>query len=313
MQQEGQFVGIDVSSKGLDVAWHGSEAVWSTGNDEMGIKELVQQLRGKHIALIVMEATGGYEAGLAAALTLAKQPLAVVNARQVRDFARATGKLAKSDVIDARVLAHFAQAVRPEPRPVADEQTQALEQVVSRRRQVQGMLTAERNRLRLCQGAMRDRVQAHIDWLETDLKGLERQMRDQLRKSPVWREKEKLYRQIPGVGPVLSATLLAELPELGQLSHKEVAALVGVAPFNRDSGKWRGKRSIWGGRAAVRAVLYMAAMSAKRWNPVIRAFYQRLTAAGKPHKVALTACMRKLLVILNAIARDSSHWDPALS
>jgi transposase len=278
-------------------------------NDEVGIEELVGWLQGSGVTLIVLEATGGYEAEVAIALSLAQLPVAVVNPRQVRDFAKATGKLAKSDAIDALVLAHFASAMRPEARPLSDEQTRELKQIIVRRRQLQEMLTAERNRLRLCGPVVRPGVEAHIAWLKGELKGMDGQMRRALRASPVWRAQAKLYRSVPGVGPILAASLLADLPELGRLNRKKIAALVGVAPFNRDSGKWRGKRCIWGGRASLRATLYMATLSAKRCNPVIREFFQRLEAEGKPFKVAMTACMRKLLVILNAIAGSGRSWS----
>ena len=311
MGQDGVFVGIDVSSQKLDVAWHGEETVRTASNDEAGIEELVGWLQGKGVTLIVLEATGGYEAEVAIALSLAQLPVAVVNPRQVRDFAKATGKLAKSDAIDALVLAHFAAALRPEARALGDEQTRELKQIVERRRQLQEMLTAERNRLRLCGPVVRPRLEAHIEWLKGELKDLDRQMRRALRASAVWREQEKLYRSVPGVGPILAATLMAELPELGRLNRKKIAALVGVAPFNRDSGKRRGKRCIWGGRGTVRAVLFMATVSAIRCNRVIRGFFQRLEAAGKPYKVAMTACMHKLLLILNSIACSGKPWSPA--
>lgn len=310
MHQEGVFVGIDVSSEKLDVAWHGEETTRALSNDDAGIEELVGLLREKAVALVVLEATGGYEAAVVAALSLAGLSVAVVNPRQVRDFAKATGKLAKSDAIDAAVLAHFGAAVRPQVRALGDEQARELKQVVARRRQLQEMITAERNRLRLSGKAVGPRIEAHIEWLESELKDMDRQLRGCLRASPVWREKDELYRSVPGVGPILSATLLAELPELGSLNRKKVAALAGVAPLNRDSGKWRGRRCIWGGRASIRSALYMGALAATRCNPVIREFYERLVAEGKPFKVALTACMRKLLVILNAMACSGKPWSP---
>lgn len=234
--------------------------------------------------------------------------MAVVNPRQVRDFARATGKLAKTDAIDARVLALFAERVRPEPRRLPDEAGQALGALVTRRRQLLEMLTAEKNRLGSAARVLRKSIQRHIDWLNQELAKVDEDLGDMLRQSPLWREKDDLLRSVPGVGRVLSITLLAELPELGQLSAKQISALVGVAPLNRDSGTLRGRRSIWGGRAPVRAVLYMAALVATRYNPVIRAFYQRLLALGKAKKVALVACMRKLLIILNAILKHQTPW-----
>ena len=310
MHQEGRFVGIDVSSQQLDMAYHGQEAVYTVTNDDQGIHDLVQRLQRGQVVLVVLEATGGYEAQVVAALAAAGLPVAVVNPRQVRDFAKATGKLAKTDAIDAGVLAHFAQAVRPQPRPLSDQETRQLQQLLARRRQVVEMLTAERNRLHTCGKGVRSRIEAHIDWLNQELKRLDEELQDRLRNSPLWRQKDRLYRSVPGVGSVLSCTLLAELPELGKLNRKQIAALVGVAPLNRDSGKLHGRRCIWGGRAQVRAVLYMAALSATRFNPVIKAFYERLIAAGKVPKVAITACMRKLLVILNAMTRDGTHWNP---
>ncbi len=239
MAQEGEFVGIDVSSQKLDVAWHGEETVQTVSNDEAGIEELVGWLSGKGVILIVLEATGGYEAEVTMALSLAKLPV-VVNPRQVRDFAKAAGKLAKSDAIDALVLAHFAATMRPEVRRLSDEQSRELKQIVVRRRQLQEMLTGEWNRLRLCGLVVRPGVEAHIQWLKGELKEIDGQMRWALRASPVWRAQEKLYRSVPGVGPILAASLMADLPELGWLNRKKIAALVGVAPFNRDSGKRRG-------------------------------------------------------------------------
>ena len=245
---------------------------------------------------------------LVASLTAAALPVVVVNPRQVRDFARATGRLAKTDALDAQVLAHFAQAVRPPVRPLRDADTQELLSLTTRRNQVMTMLVGEKNRLGPSIPAVRPRIQAHIAWLEQELADLDKGLRQTLRQSPVWREKDNLLRSVPGVGEQLSVTLLAHLPELGALDRKRIAALVGVAPINRDSGKMRGKRSIWGGRARVRAVLYMAALVGSRYNPVLRDLYQRLLTAGKPKKVALTACMRKLLTILNAMVKSGQPW-----
>jgi transposase len=235
----------------------------------------------------------------------------MVNPRQVRDFAKATGRLAKTDRLDAQVLAHFAQAVQPVPHPLPDAQTQELTALLTRRRQVVEMLTAEKNRLRATRSeVVRQRVQDHIRWLEQELAGLDRDLDHTIRESSLWREKDNLLRSVPGVGPVVSVTLLADLPELGTLSHHQIAALVGVAPLNRDSGRFRGKRMVWGGRGRVRAALYMAALSATRYNPIIKAFYHRLCGAGKARKVALTACMRKLLTILNAMLKHRQTWVP---
>ena len=261
--------------------------------------------------LVVLEATGGVEMTLAGELAASGQHVAVVNPRQVRDFARATGKLAKTDVLDAHVLAHFAEAVRPASRPLPDAGTQELAALVARRRQLVEMITAEKNRLRTAGPRIRPKVQEHIRWLEENLADLDRDLGDFIRSSPVWRDKDQLLQSTPGVGPVLSMTLLSDLPELGTLNRAEIAALVGVAPFNRDSGTLRGKRKVWGGRAQVRAALYMAALVATRFNPVLQTFYQRLCAAGKPKKLALTACMRKLLTILNLMVRQNRHWNPS--
>ena len=248
------------------------------------------------------------EVPLVAALAADAVPVVVVNPRQVRDFARATGKLAKPDALDAAVLAHFAEAVRPPVRPLRDAETQALNSLAARRHQVMTMLVSEKNRLSSATIAVRPRIEAHIAWLEQELDDLDEGLRQTLRQSPVWREKDDLLRTVPGVGEQLSLTLLAHLPELGTLDRREIAALVGVAPFNRDSDTLRGKRTVWGGRARVRAALYMGALVASRFNPLIRDFYQRLLAAGKPKKLALTACMRKLLVILNSMLKHRSPW-----
>jgi transposase len=304
------FAGIDVSKAALDVALRPSGEHWRSTNDEPGITELVKQVRALAPELIVLEATGGLERLVVAALALAGVPLAVVNPRQVRDFAKATGRLAKTDALDAAVLAHFAEAIRPEPRPLPDEASQALAALVERRRQVVGMLTAEKNRYQQALPAVRPHLAAHIAWLEQALKELDGELDQMLRASPVWREREQLLRSVPGVGPTVSLTVLAHLPELGSGSVKHVATLVGLAPLNRDSGAWRGSRAIWGGRRQVRAALYMAALVGVRHNPVLRAFYDGLLARGKPKKVALTACMHKLLTILHAVLRDRTPWQP---
>ena len=266
-------------------------------------------LGGLAVALVVLEATGGFEVTVAAALCAAGLPLAVVNPRQVRDFARATGRLAKTDALDAAAIAHFAEAVHPEPRPVPDEQARALGELVTRRRQIVEMMTAERNRRqRLTSRRMVKSVDRLLKALQRELSDLETDLDDTIRKTPAWRQAEDLLKSVPGIGDVTARTLIADLPELGTLSRRRIAALVGVAPFNRDSGTMRGKRTVWGGRASVRATLYMAALSASRCNPTLKRFYQRLTDAGKPKKLALTALMRKLLTILNAILRDGKPW-----
>jgi transposase len=306
------FAGIDVSKAALDVALRPSGEHWRSANDEAGIAELVGRLRPLAPGLIVLEATGGLERMVAAALALAGLPLAVVNPRQMRDVAKATGQLAKTDALDAAVLAHFAEAIRPEPRPLPDAASQALAALVERRRQVVGMLTAEKNRHQQALPPVRAKVAAHIAWLEQALKELDAELDQTLRASPLWRERDHLLRSVPGVGPTVSLTLLAHLPELGHGSPKRVATLVGLAPLNRDSGAWRGTRAIWGGRWQVRSALYMAALVAARHNPVLRVFYERLLARGKPKKVALTACIHKLLTILHAVLRDRTPWQPRL-
>ena len=301
------YVGIDVSKAQLDVALR-PEGHFSIAHDERGIAQVVERLCTVHATRVVVEATGGLEMPLAGALAAAGVPVAVVNPRHVRDFAKAAGKLAKTDALDAQVLAHFAEVMRPELRPLPDEQTQTLAAILTRRRQLVEMLTAEKNRLGNARKPVRKSLRAHITWLERELAHTDSDLAHAIRESPVWREKDALLRSAPGVGPVLTTTLLAELPELGALSRRQIAALVGVAPLNRDSGTMHGKRTAWGGRAQIRAVLYMAALVAARFNPVIRAFYQRLRAAGKAKKVVLTACMRKLLTILNAMLKHRTPW-----
>jgi transposase len=305
------FVGIDVAKDHLDVALRPGEQLLRLGNDEAGIAALLDHLQAQSPALVVLEATGGLEMAAVVALAAVGLPVVVANPRQVRDFAKATGRLAKTDRLDARAIAHFAEVVRPPLRPLPDAQTQELAALLARRRQVVEMIVAEKNRLGRASAKVRPAISEHIAWLEGSLTELERELGDWIKGSPVWREKEDLLRSVPGVGPVLSVTLLARLPELGRLSREQIAALVGVAPFNRDTGRVRGKRVVWGGRGAVRAVLYMAAVTASRCNPVIARFYARLIAAGKPAKVALTACMHKLLTILNAMAKSGTPWQPS--
>lgn len=303
------FVGIDVSKAQLDLALR-PEGRFAAPNTEAGIAQVLTRLRALSPTLVVMEATGGLELPLTGALAAAGMPVVVVNPRQVRDFAKATGKLAKTDALDAQVLAQFAEVIRPEPRPLPDEQTQILAALLTRRRQLVEMLTAEKNRLASARLPIRKNLRAHITWLERALHQADTDLAEAIRKSPVWREKDEWLRSVPGVGPVLTTTLLANLPELGTLTPKQIAALVGVAPLNRDSGTLRGRRTVWGGRAQVRMALYMGAIVAARFNPVIRSFYQRLCAAGKAKKVALVACMRKLLVILNAMLKHRAPWQP---
>lgn len=307
------FVGIDVSKHRLDVAVRPTNERYSVTNDKEGITELVEKLAKLKPTLIVLEATGGLETAVTAALAARGLAVAVVNPRQARDFAKSLGKLAKTDKIDAMVLARFAEAIRPEPRQLPDAQAQLLQATLVRRRQLIEMLVAEKNRLPLTHLSVQGRVKEHITWLETELETIDQDLNGQLRASPAWCEKEDLLRGVKGVGEVTATTLLAELPELGVLNRKQIAALVGVAPFNRDSGKMKGKRAIWGGRATVRNVLYMAALSAARFNPVIRDFYQHLLEQGKLKKVALIACARKLLTILNAMIHSMKPWDPSLA
>ena len=308
MEPETVCVVIDVSKICVDVAVRPTGQQWTISNDEPGIRELVSRLKALDPAMVVLESTGGLELPSVSALAAAVLPVAIVNPRQVRDFARATGTLAKTDALDAAALAHFADAVRPVVRPLKDAETQVLSSLVARRHQVVSMIVAEKNRLGSAIAAVRHRIEAHVAWLEQELGDIDEGLRQTLRSSPVWREKDDILRSVPGVGEKLSLALLSQLPELGTLNRRQVAALVEVAPFNRDSGTLRGKRQIWGGRARLRAVLYMAAMVASRFNPVIRDFYQRLLAAGKPKKVALNACMRKLPVILNSMLKSRSPW-----
>jgi transposase len=303
-----EFVGVDVSKDTLDVATYSSRQEWHFLNNEAGINQVIQALNRLIPTLVVMEATGGYETPLAYALHRTGIPCAIVNPREVRDFAKATKKLAKTDTIDARVLAHFASAIKPEPRPLSDEQTQELEAILTRRRQVIKIITAERNRLHMARKPVIEAIKAHIDYLEKELSRIDTDLRGRIEESPVQREKYELLQSAPGVGPDLSATLLIELPELGSLNRRQIAALVGVAPLNHDSGTMRGKRSPWGGRPQVRAVLYMATLVAARFNPVISQFYTRLCAMGKVKKVALVACMRKLLTILNSMLKHHVPW-----
>jgi transposase len=303
------FVGIDVAKAHLDIAVRPGGEQWRTAHDEPGIAALVGRLAGLRPTLVVLEATGGREVGLVAALVAAGVPVAVVNPRQVRRFAQAVGQLAKTDALDAQLLARFADVVRPTPRPVPDAAAQQLSALLARRSQVVAMVTAERQRFQTAVPAVQARIRAHLSWLEAELADLDAQLREAVQASPAWREREDLLRSVPGVGPTTALTLLAELPELGRLDRKALAALVGVAPLACDSGTLRGRRLVWGGRARVRSVLYMATLSAARHNPVIRAFYTRLCAAGKPKKVALVACMHKLLLILNAILRQRSPWS----
>ncbi len=304
-------VGIDVSKERLDICLLPEGEAFSVTNDQAGIDELLARLAepgASPVELVVLEATGKYERPAAAAIAASGMAVAVVNPRQARDFAKATGRLAKTDKIDACVLARFAAAVGPRPSVLPDEEAQALQAILTRRRQLLEMVVAEKNRLLMAPEAVASRIRAHVRWLEKELDRADRELDEAVEASAAWKENEALLRGVPGVGPVLARTLLAELPELGALPHKRLSALVGVAPYNRDSGAFRGKREVWGGRAPVRAALYMGALVAVRHNPVLKEFYWRLLAAGKPKKVALVACMRKLLSILNAMMRDRAPW-----
>ena len=312
MSQEPTYVGIDVAKDQVDVAVRPGGRSWSVQYDEAGVDGLVAQLTRLEPAAVITESTGGLELALVAALAVASLPVAVVNPRQVRDFAKSTGQLAKTDRLDAQVLAHFGEAVSPAIRPLRDADTRELGAMLARRRQVSDILVAEKNRLGRATAQVRPRIESHIIWLQQELNDLDTDLRQRILRSPLWREKDDLLRSVPGVGPQVSLTLLAFLPELGTLNRKQIAALVGVAPFSRDSGPHRGKRSVWGGRATVRSALYMGALVASRRNPVLSEFYQRLLEAGKPKKVALTACMRKLLTILNSMARTGQRWDPII-
>ena len=300
------YIGIDISKENLDVAIHESDKQWRFTNDLGGISKVCEVLVQLKPSLVVFEATGGYELPLYVSLEEAGLPAAPVNPRQIRDFAKATGKLAKTDTLDARAIAHFGAALHPEPRPLPENQE--IKEIVARRTQLIQMMTAEKNRLRSARKRMKTRIEAHIAWLEKELEIIDKELREHINENPAWKEKDDLLQSAPGVGPVLSITLLAGLPELGMLDRKKIAALSGVAPLNRDSGTMRGKRTIRGGRAMVRAMLYMGTLVAIRHNPVIRAFYQQLCARGKPKKIAITACMHKFLTILNAIIRTKTQW-----
>lgn len=305
-------VGIDVSKAHLDVHIHPTGTAFRVSHDEAGLATLLGRVRPLAPTVLVLEATGGYEITVAATLASAGLPVAVVNPRQIRDFARATGQLAKTDTLDARVIALFAEAVRPAPRPVPDEQAQALGELIARRRQLVEMLGAEQNRRRLLRDPRLQRhLEAHIVWLEAALRRLEDDLTTLIRATPVWRETEDLLRSVPGIGPITACTLIADLPELGRLDRRRIAALAGLAPVARDSGAFRGRRMIAGGRAHIRRALYMATLTAIKHNPAIRVFYLRLVAGGRPGKVAVTAAMRKLLTILNAMLRDRRPWQPA--
>ncbi|MEL7592124.1 MAG: IS110 family transposase [Anaerolineaceae bacterium] len=308
MTSNAEFVGVDVSKDNLDVASWTSNEYKRFQNDPIGIQELIEWLKPLQVELIVLEATGGLELPFVAELAFEKMPVAVVNPRRIREFARSISQLAKTDKLDARVIAHFGAATHPEARKLPTNDEEKLTALITRRRQIIEMLTAEKNRLHSARFSMKERIETHLSWLESELRDLDNEITKFIHQSPVWKEKDELLRSVPGVGPVTSATILAMLPELGTLNRKKIAALVGVAPVNKDSGRRQKKRRVYGGRANVRSVLYMAALSASKHNPRIKAFYDHLIRMGKEKKVALTACMRKLLVILNAIIRVNQNF-----
>lgn len=312
MTDQHDVVGIDVSKTMLDCCAVPSKRHFQVANDAAGIAQLIEQLHELKPELVVLEASGGYETGAATGLAGALFRVAVVNPRQVRDFAKATGKLAKTDRIDAQVLGEFGVAIDPQVTRLADNDTRELQGLLARRSQLIAMRTQELNRLAQAASAVRPQIKDHIAWLNEAIGKCDIDLTAKLRSSPAWKAKEDLLRSMPGIGAINSRMLLAGLPELGLLNRQKIAALVGVAPFNRDSGKFKGRRSIWGGRAQIREALYMAALTATRCNPVIRTLYERLTARGKPHKVAMVACMRKMLTILNTMAKNNAHWNPNL-
>lgn len=308
------FVGIDVSKQRLDVAVCGDQTrSWSVQRTEPGIRALVQAVRELAPTLVVLEATGGLEVSVVAALAAAGVPVAVINPRQARDFARATGELAKTDMIDARILALFAQKIRPEVRSLPSDEVRELDALLTRRRQMIEIRTGELNRLQQASAVVRSGIEEHIAWLNARIEDVDAALRARIEASSVWREKDSLLQSTPGVGPALSFSLLSGVPELGTLNRQKVSKLIGVAPLNRDSGQFRGRRRIWGGRSDVRSVLYMATLSAVRYNPVISKFYQQLVARGKLKKVAIVACMRKLVTILNRMLKDNAPWNPAFA
>jgi len=309
---DGLFVGLDIAKDRVDGYVQPTGERFSAGTEEPALAGFVSRLRALAPTLVVMEATGGYEIPVTAALTAAELPVVVVNPRQIRDYARATGQLAKTDALDARIIARFAEAVQPAVRPLPTPQAQALADLMARRRQVVDMLGAELNRQRQArQPRLQKRIADHVAWLQKALTKLDEDLTELIHKSPVWREKENLLTSTPGIGDVTAHALIADLPELGQLDRRRIAALVGIAPFNRDSGQWRGRRMIGGGRATVRRALYMPTVVAIQHNPAIAACYHRLVQSGRPKKVALIAAMRKLLTTLNAMLRDHRPWQPA--
>lgn len=307
------YIGIDVSKDQLDVFCLFDNTASQYANTPAGIEALVQQVPVIPEVVVIVEATGGFEMALVHALAAARVAVIVVNPRQVRNFAKASGRLAKTDKLDAQVIACFGEAVKPEPRPLKDSQTLELSALISRRQQLMDMLIAEQNRFPTAATPVQAQIKTHIAWLKKSLKDVDRDRDQLIKRSPLWQAKADLLRSAPGIGPITSASLIADLPELGQLNRHEIAALVGVAPFNRDSGRQRGRRAVWGGRASVRNTLYMATLTATRCNPMIQPFYQKLIHAGKPHKVAMTACMRKFIVILNTMLKNQTPWQCPLA
>jgi transposase len=302
------YIGVDISKDSLDVAIHGVKNLMHTSNDQVGIQKVIRLAKKRSATLVCFESTGGYEMPLYIALSEAGIPVSPINPRQIRDFARSMGRLAKTDPIDARIIAHFAStAPGLKSRPISD--TQQLKEVVTRRTQIVEMIAMESNRLRGANKDLRGSIEDHIAWLKRELDDIDKNLRSSIEQDPVCREKDNLLQSTPGIGPTVSAALISQLPELGNLNRRQIASLVGVAPLNRDSGTFKGRRSVWGGRSRIRAALYMVALVAARRNPVIRSFYERLVMAGKAKKVALTACMRKILVILNAMLKHHTTWS----
>jgi len=303
-----KHIGIDVAKDSMEVAEHESQQNWSFTNDEPGIAKLIKMMKKLGAKLIVMEATGGYEIGIAAELHSQGFPVAVVNPRYIRDFARSAGILAKTDVLDAYVIARYAAVMQPAARALPAEETRRLGVIMMRRRQIIVMRTSEKNRLRQADSAVKEGIKSHINWLDQELDNINKELKQMIETNPEWKEKNDIIQSVPGVGQNLAITILSDFPELGQLNRKQAAALTGVAPFNRDSGLMKGKRSIWGGRGVVRTAVYMCIVSAIRFNPQIKTFYQRLVKAGKMRKVAMVACMRKLLCILNVMLKNHATW-----
>ena len=312
MKDPSVFVGIDVSKDALDVAVKPQNLIFTVANTAEGHSEICKKIKPLTCALVVVEATGGLELDVVIALSEKEIAVAIVNPRHVRDFAKACGQLAKTDRIDAMIICEFADKIRPEPRPLPSEETRALDAVITRRRQLVGMLAVEKNRMAGTGKAMKKDIKRHITFLEKAIAQMDQDLQQAIKNSPTWHQNDDILQSTPGVGPTCATTLIAQVPELGILGRKQISALIGVAPLNRDSGHKKGRRTTWGGRASVRAVLYMSTLVATRHNPVIRDFYNHLISHGKLHKVAMTACMRKLLVMLNAMIRDQSHWQPEM-